>query len=83
MVGVNSDWNLHDFSVDMGTTTGWWRWCGRGGWCCVRGAGSEDVRVYKEQGVNTVTVAVLVAESLMRATDTEAFIEELLAWRSA
>ena len=49
----------------------------------MRGAGSEDVRVYKEQGVNTVTVAVLVAESLMRATDTEAFIEELLAWRSA
>ena len=27
----------------------------------MRGAGSEDVRVYKEQGVNTVTVAVLVA----------------------
>ena len=44
--------------------------------CALSGIqGPEDVRVYKEQGVN----AVLVGESLMRA----AFMKELLAWPDA
>ena len=78
VVGVNNR-NLHDFSVDMGTTSGLVEMVREKGvvLCALSGIqGPGDVRVYKEQGVD----AVLVGESLMRATDTKAFIEELLAW---
>ena len=81
VVGVNNR-NLHDFSVDMGTTSGLVDMvCEREVLLCALSGiqGPEDVRVYKEQGVN----AVLVGESLMRATDTTAFIKELLAWPDA
>ena len=81
VVGVNNR-NLHDFSVDMGTTSGLVDMV-RGKevvLCALSGIkGPEDVQVYKEQGVD----AVLVGESLMRATDTTAFIKELLAWPDA
>ncbi|KAI0710092.1 indole-3-glycerol phosphate synthase [Earliella scabrosa] len=81
VVGVNNR-NLHDFSVDMGTTSGLVEMVREREvvLCALSGIqGPEDVRVYKEQGVD----AVLVGESLMRATDTKAFIKELLAWPDA
>ena len=81
VVGVNNR-NLHDFSVDMGTTSGLVDMVRERDvvLCALSGIqGPEDVRVYKEQGVN----AVLVGESLMRAKDTTAFIKELLAWPDA
>ncbi|KAH9073078.1 N-anthranilate isomerase [Lactarius deliciosus] len=69
VIGVNNR-NLHDFQVDMGTTT-------RQDvvLCALSGiTGPEDVRQYVQQGVG----AVLVGEALMRAKDTRAFIAELL-----
>ncbi|KAH9923662.1 indole-3-glycerol phosphate synthase [Fomitopsis serialis] len=79
--GVNNR-NLHDFSVDMGTTSGLVDMVREKDvlLCALSGIkGPEDVVVYKEQGVN----AVLVGESLMRAADTTAFIKELLQWPDA
>ncbi|TFY69685.1 hypothetical protein EVJ58_g271 [Rhodofomes roseus] len=81
VVGVNNR-NLHDFSVDMGTTSGLVDMVREKDvlLCALSGIkGPEDVRVYKEQGVN----GVLVGESLMRAADTTAFIKELLEWPDA
>ena len=81
VVGVNNR-NLHDFSVDMCTTSGLVDMVREKDvlLCALSGIkGPEDVRVYKEQGVN----AVLVGESLMRASDTKRFIKELLAWPDA
>ncbi|KAI0787878.1 indole-3-glycerol phosphate synthase [Fomes fomentarius] len=81
VVGVNNR-NLHDFSVDMGTTSGLVDMVREKDvvLCALSGIqGPEDVKVYKEQGVN----AVLVGESLMRASDTTAFIKQLLAWPDA
>ena len=81
VVGVNNR-NLHDFSVDMGTTSGLVDMVRERDvvLCALSGIkGPEDVRVYKEQGVH----AVLVGESLMRATDTTTFIKELLEWPDA
>ncbi|KZT64359.1 indole-3-glycerol phosphate synthase [Daedalea quercina L-15889] len=78
VVGVNNR-NLHDFSVDMGTTSALVDMVREKDvlLCALSGIkGPEDVRVYKEQGVN----AVLVGESLMRATDTAVFIKKLLEW---
>ena len=78
VIGVNNR-NLHDFSVDMGTTSSLVDMVRERDvvLCALSGIqGPEDVRVYKEQGVN----AVLVGESLMRAKDTAVFIKELLAW---
>ncbi|KAI0652660.1 indole-3-glycerol phosphate synthase [Trametes meyenii] len=78
VIGVNNR-NLHDFSVDMGTTSGLVDMVRERDvvLCALSGIqGPSDVKVYKEQGVN----AVLVGESLMRATDTKAFIKDLLAW---
>ncbi|KAI0373895.1 indole-3-glycerol phosphate synthase [Pilatotrama ljubarskyi] len=65
VVGVNNR-NLHDFSVDLGTTS-----------ALVDMVRERDV--VQGQGVN----AVLVGESLMRATDTKGFIKQLLAWPDA
>ncbi len=78
VVGVNNR-NLHDFTVDMGTTSGLVDMVREKDvvLCALSGIqGPEDVRVYQEEGVH----AVLVGESLMRATDTTAFIKELLGW---
>ena len=81
VVGVNNR-NLHDFSVDLGTMSGLVDIVRKRDMllCALsRIQGQEEVRVYKEQGVN----AVLVGRSLKRATDTTAFIRELLTWLDA
>ncbi|KAI0731716.1 indole-3-glycerol phosphate synthase [Fomitopsis betulina] len=81
VVGVNNR-NLHDFSVDMGTTSGLVDMVRERNviLCALSGIqGPEDVKVYGEQGVH----AVLVGESLMRAADTTAFIKRLLQWPDA
>ena len=78
VIGVNNR-NLHDFQVDMGTTS---RLADMVKdqevvLCALSGiTGGEDVRQYVQQGVG----AVLVGEALMRAKDTRAFIAELLDW---
>ncbi|KAI0779601.1 phosphoribosyl anthranilate isomerase [Fomes fomentarius] len=78
VVGVNNR-NLHDFEVDMKTTSRLADMVHERDvvLCALSGIkDAEDVRTYTEQGVN----AVLVGEALMRATDTKAFIRQLLAW---
>ena len=78
VIGVNNR-NLHDFQVDMGTTS---RLADMVKdqeviLCALSGiTGAEDVRRYVQQGVG----GVLVGEALMRAKDTRAFIAELLDW---
>lgn len=76
LIGVNNR-NLHDFEVDMGTTTRLADMCKERDviLCALSGiTGPEDVRKYANQGVG----AVLVGESLMRAPDPTAFIQKLL-----
>ncbi|KAG9046964.1 bifunctional tryptophan synthase trp1 [Tulasnella sp. UAMH 9824] len=76
VIGVNNR-NLHDFEVDMGTTTRLAEMCKERDviLCALSGiSGPEDVRKYVEQGVG----AILVGESLMRAGDPKAFIAKLL-----
>ncbi|KAK2460225.1 hypothetical protein APHAL10511_007761 [Amanita phalloides] len=78
VIGVNNR-NLHDFHVDMGTTSRLVEMVKERDvvLCALSGISSaEDVRVYKEQGVR----AVLVGEALMRAKNTEDFIRDLLGW---
>ena len=78
VIGVNNR-NLHDFEVDMGTTSRLVDMVkGREVVLCALSgiAGSADVRGYREQGVG----AVLVGEALMRAKDPSNFIRELLDW---
>ncbi|KAI9462623.1 N-anthranilate isomerase [Russula earlei] len=81
VIGVNNR-NLHDFQVDMGTTS---RLADmvknqEAILCALSGiTGGEDVRRYVQEGVS----AVLVGEALMRAKDTRAFIAELLDWADA
>ncbi|ESK94051.1 anthranilate synthase [Moniliophthora roreri MCA 2997] len=78
VIGVNNR-NLHDFQVDMGTTSRLVDMVREKDivLCALSGiSGPQDVRVYKEQGVH----AVLVGEALMRAKDTSTFIRELLEW---
>lgn len=78
VVGVNNR-NLHNFEVDMGTTSRLADMVKEKDiiLCALSGISShEDVKLYVEQGVN----AVLVGESLMRAKDTSAFIRDLLGW---
>ncbi|KAI9574066.1 indole-3-glycerol phosphate synthase-domain-containing protein [Boletus coccyginus] len=79
VIGVNNR-NLHNFNVDMGTTS---RLAdiARGDvvLCALSGiSGPEDVRGYAKEGVG----AVLVGEALMRAQDPRAFIHHLLDWPS-
>ncbi|EPQ57613.1 indole-3-glycerol phosphate synthase, partial [Gloeophyllum trabeum ATCC 11539] len=76
IVGVNNR-NLHDFNVDMGTTSRLADMvAGRDVvLCALSGISSAaDVERYTAEGVG----AVLVGESLMRAKDAGAFIRELL-----
>lgn len=78
MIGVNNR-NLHDFNVDMGTTSRLADMVKNKDvvLCALSGISSaQDVRTYVQQGVG----AVLVGESLMRAKDTRGFIHELLDW---
>lgn len=78
VIGVNNR-NLHDFNVDMGTTSRLVDMVKDREviLCALSGISNpQDVRTYKDQGVR----AVLVGESLMRAKDTAAFIRELLDW---
>jgi len=75
-IGVNNR-NLHNFQVDMQTTTRLADMCkGKGvALCALSGITSrQDVVQYMEQGVH----AVLVGESLMRAAKPEVFIREIL-----
>ena len=77
VIGVNNR-NLHDFNVDMGTTTRLAEMVRERDvvLCALSGIkDAKDVSMYVEQGVG----AVLVGESLMRATDTRAFIRQLLS----
>ncbi|PFH51569.1 hypothetical protein AMATHDRAFT_142116 [Amanita thiersii Skay4041] len=81
VIGVNNR-NLHDFNVDMGTTSRLVEMVKERDvvLCALSGISNpNDVAVYKEQGVR----AVLVGEALMRAKDTGAFIAELLGWPRA
>ncbi|TFK45566.1 N-anthranilate isomerase [Heliocybe sulcata] len=84
VIGVNNR-NLHDFKVDLETTSrlaGTVReWNGKQPTgqevvlCALSGiAGAEEVRKYQEEGVD----AVLVGEALMRARDPASAIRELL-----
>lgn len=78
VIGVNNR-NLHDFQVDMGTTSRLVEMVRERDviLCALSGISNpKDVQVYKEQGVR----AVLIGEALMRAPDTSAFIRELLQW---
>ncbi|KAK7028269.1 indole-3-glycerol phosphate synthase [Favolaschia claudopus] len=81
VIGVNNR-NLHDFNVDMGTTSRLVDMVRERDviLCALSGiSGPQDVKTYQEQAVN----AVLVGEALMRAKDTAVFIRELLAWPEA
>jgi anthranilate synthase/indole-3-glycerol phosphate synthase/phosphoribosylanthranilate isomerase len=76
VIGVNNR-NLHNFQVDMQTTTRLADMCkGKGViLCALSGITSQqDVMQYMEQGIQ----AVLVGESLMRAAKPDVFIRELL-----
>ena len=77
VIGVNNR-NLHDFNVDMGTTSRLAEMVKERNvvLCALSGIkDAQDVQTYVEQGVG----AVLVGESLMRAPDTRAFIRQLLS----
>ncbi|TIB07762.1 hypothetical protein E3P93_03740 [Wallemia ichthyophaga] len=75
VIGVNNR-NLHDFNVDMSTTS---RLADMVkdrdiSLCALSGiTGRKDVEAYLEQGVD----AVLVGESLMRSSDPDEFIRKL------
>jgi anthranilate synthase/indole-3-glycerol phosphate synthase/phosphoribosylanthranilate isomerase len=76
VVGVNNR-NLHDFVVDMGTTSRLAEAAKEGGviLAALSGiTGRTDVEKYIKEGVG----AVLVGEALMRAADKKAFIHDLL-----
>ncbi|GAC98667.1 hypothetical protein PHSY_006261 [Pseudozyma hubeiensis SY62] len=81
VVGVNNR-NLHDFNVDMETTSRLADAASKGGviLCALSGiSGRSDVAKYLNEGVG----AVLVGEALMRAKDKRAFIHDLLGLPSA
>ncbi|KDQ55048.1 hypothetical protein JAAARDRAFT_208816 [Jaapia argillacea MUCL 33604] len=76
VIGVNNR-NLHDFKVDMNTTSRLVDMVKERDvvLCALSGiSGAADVRKYVEQGVG----AVLVGESLMRASDPGRFVRTLL-----
>ncbi|KAH9940365.1 N-anthranilate isomerase [Epithele typhae] len=78
VIGVNNR-NLHDFQVDMGTTSRLVDMVKERDviLCALSGIKDvDDVRTYAKEGIN----AVLIGEALMRAKDTKAFIRQLLDW---
>lgn len=81
VVGVNNR-NLHDFNVDMGTTSRLAEIAKERGiiLCALSGiTGRKDVEKYVSEGVG----AVLVGEALMRSKDKKAFIHDLLGLDSS
>jgi anthranilate synthase/indole-3-glycerol phosphate synthase/phosphoribosylanthranilate isomerase len=74
-IGVNNR-NLGNFEVDLGTTSRLRSMINKGTILCALSgiSGSKDVEAYRKEGIG----AVLVGEALMRASDTKAFIENLL-----
>ncbi|KIK69004.1 hypothetical protein GYMLUDRAFT_80382 [Collybiopsis luxurians FD-317 M1] len=91
VIGVNNR-NLHDFQVDMSTTSRLSDMVqGKDVFLCALSGimSSDDVQKYAAEGVS----AILVGESLMKAKDPTAFIHKLLSlpepepaqkdWRSA
>ncbi|KDR75252.1 hypothetical protein GALMADRAFT_211511 [Galerina marginata CBS 339.88] len=77
VIGVNNR-NLHDFQVDMGTTSRLSDMVvGKDVILCALSGIStaDDVKRYASEGVG----AVLIGESLMRAKDTAAFVRELFS----
>nr|CAC41002.1 anthranilate synthase [Coprinopsis scobicola] len=77
VIGVNNR-NLHDFKVDMNTTSRLTDMVkGKDVTLCALSgiSNAEDVNRYASQGVG----AVLIGESLMRAEDPAAFIRELFS----
>ncbi|KAI0960710.1 hypothetical protein AcV7_000014 [Taiwanofungus camphoratus] len=80
VIGVNNR-NLHDFNVDMGTTSRLADMVKEKEVVLCALSGIKDashVKTYQQQGVG----AVLVGEALMRAADPRAFINTLLDWPS-
>ncbi|KAK0494906.1 indole-3-glycerol phosphate synthase [Armillaria luteobubalina] len=78
VIGVNNR-NLHDFQVDMGTTSRLVEMVRERDviLCALSGISNpKDVQTYKDEGVR----AVLIGEALMRAENTSRFIAELLGW---
>ncbi|KAG7449780.1 indole-3-glycerol phosphate synthase, partial [Guyanagaster necrorhizus] len=78
VIGVNNR-NLHDFQVDMGTTSRLAQMVRERDvvLCALSGISNpKDVQTYKNEGVR----AVLIGEALMRAENTSQFIAELLGW---
>ncbi|KAF9073518.1 anthranilate synthase [Rhodocollybia butyracea] len=77
VIGVNNR-NLHDFQVDMATTSRLSDMVrGRDVFLCALSGitNPDDVKKYAAEGVN----AILVGESLMRAKDPAAYIRKLLS----
>ncbi|KAF9017987.1 indole-3-glycerol phosphate synthase [Hymenopellis radicata] len=78
VIGVNNR-NLHDFQVDMGTTSRLVEMVKERDviLCALSGISNpKDVQTYQNEGVR----AVLIGEALMKAENTSTFIRELLAW---
>ncbi|KAL8814303.1 MAG: hypothetical protein Q9223_006462 [Gallowayella weberi] len=75
VVGVNNR-NLTNFEVDLDTTSRLMHKVSKGTIVCALSgiSGPKDVTAYSKNGVG----AVLVGEALMRATNTAAFVRELL-----
>ncbi|KAL8805169.1 MAG: hypothetical protein Q9182_002151 [Xanthomendoza sp. 2 TL-2023] len=75
VVGVNNR-NLTNFEVDLDTTSRLMHKVPKGTIVCALSgiSGPKDVTAYSKNGVG----AVLVGEALMRATNTAAFVQELL-----
>lgn len=75
VIGVNNR-NLTNFEVDLGTTSRLMDMVPETTVVCALSgiSGPRDVESYRKDGVR----AILVGEALMRATDTKAFISELL-----
>ncbi|KAI4253906.1 MAG: hypothetical protein LQ352_003414 [Teloschistes flavicans] len=75
VIGVNNR-NLTSFEVDLDTTSRLMHKVSKGTVVCALSgiSGPNDVTAYRKNGVG----AVLVGEALMRASDTTAFIRELL-----
>ncbi|KAJ3733846.1 glutamine amidotransferase [Lentinula guzmanii] len=77
VIGVNNR-NLHDFQVDMNTTSRLSDMVkGKDVFLCALSgiASADDVKKYASEGVD----AILVGESLMRAKDPAAYIRKLLS----
>ncbi|KAL6230937.1 N-anthranilate isomerase [Aspergillus navahoensis] len=79
VIGVNNR-DLTSFEVDLGTTSRLMDQVPESTIVCALSgiSGPNDVEAYKRDGVR----AILVGEALMRASDTAAFVAELLGGRS-